>query len=135
MRRREFLTSLFSGAAVGAPFVSGGESPPMSFHSVQASDEALAVRCKRLLLQVQEANRRLAEAERELSQAYYDVHLLNNELALIQQIEWNKIGVELSDEDRRALDRTWERVCELIRTVFDGLIARRKREAPDVIRV
>jgi hypothetical protein len=136
MRRREFVQSLFSGAAVGAPFFAGGESPPMPSGSAQESAEALTVRCEHLLLQVQEANRRLAEAERDLSQVYYTVHLLNNHLGFIRLVEdhaWKNADGELSDEDRRDLDVGWERVCGLLRAVFDRDKAGRKRVSADVI--
>ena len=124
MRRREFVKSLFSGAAVSAPVFG-------TLRNAQGTDEALAVRCERLLLQVREANQRLAEAEQELSQAYYHVHLINNQLSAIRLAEHfvrNDAEYEPSDWIHRDLDNSWERVCGLIREVFDSAKVGRKRE-------
>jgi hypothetical protein len=52
------IASLFSGAAVGAPFF----TPEPDEERVP-----LAVQCERLLLDLQDANRRLAETDEHLS--------------------------------------------------------------------
>jgi hypothetical protein len=63
MLRREFISSLFSGAAVGVPFSARGALPGLDGAGV-----SLAVKCKQLLLDLQDANRRLAETDAHLSQ-------------------------------------------------------------------
>jgi hypothetical protein len=134
MRRREFLTSLFGGTAVGAPFFAGGASPSLPLYSAQPSDEALAARCERLLLQVQEANRRFAEANEQLAQVYYKVHQMNNALTIVRFSEdfaWNEM--KPSDETRRDLDVAWNQVCGLLKAVFADGRAWSKRVSADVI--
>jgi|HubBroStandDraft_3_1064219.scaffolds.fasta_scaffold317360_1 hypothetical protein len=130
MRRREFLTSLFSGTAVGAPFFSGGGSPPTLSGSPQQSDQVLAARCEHLLLQVQEANRRFAEANQQLRQVYYNVHQMNNAVnivAIAEDIAWSTTDGRLSSEGRRDLDVGWKHVCRLLTAVFDDAKAWQKR--------
>ena len=129
MRRREFLTSLFGGAAAGGPFFASGGSSTMPLGSVQEREQGLAIRCERLLLQVQETNRRLAETERDLSQAQYNLHLINNALVPIRFMEdLVRDDGTLSDEDRRVLDISWRRIGGLTRAVFDRAKARRERD-------
>lgn len=131
MRRREFIASLFSGAAVGAPFSSRGASP-----GLDEAQAPLAARCEQLLLDLQDANRRLAETDEHLSQIYLLVHEMNNPLTAIHVFAevQRDTHCELLDEVRRDLNiitSTGEHVGGLIREVFKRAIARRKSASAD----
>jgi hypothetical protein len=136
MRRREFIASLFSSAAVGTPLSARGEAPKL--------DEALgplAVQREQLLLDLQNANRRLAEAEEHLSQVHLQVYHMKCALTLIlmaSDVEWHNTRCELSDDVRVSLtliNSAGERMVGHIREVFERAIATRKRASADLNRL
>jgi signal transduction histidine kinase len=127
MRRREFIASLFSGAAVGAPFSARGASPELDEARVPP-----AAQYEQLLLDLQDANRRLAETDEHLSHVYLLIHEMNNPLTAIlvfaEELQCNA-RCELSDEVRdrlKFIDNAGEHIGGLIREVFKRAIARRK---------
>jgi hypothetical protein len=133
MRRREFIASLFSGAAMGVPLSARGEALKL--------DEArapLAVPREQLLLDLQDANRRLAEAEEHLSQVHLLVHHMSCQFTVVLtavDLVRRNTHCELSDEVRVPLiliDNAGERIGGLIRDVFERAIARRKRASADL---
>jgi hypothetical protein len=131
MRRREFLASLLRGAAVGAPFCARAESPD--------HDEALvppAAQREQLVLDLQDASRRLAETDEHLSQVYLRVHQINCALAgiLMAAGAVQKTHREPSDEvwfDIIARDGKY--IGGLIREVFERAKSRREAASADVI--
>jgi light-regulated signal transduction histidine kinase (bacteriophytochrome) len=134
MLRREFIVSLFSGAAVGAPFSARGASSGLDEAQVP-----LAVRCEQLPTDLQDANRRLAETDEHLSQVYLLVHQMNCVMTVIltsaELMQSNTHGA-LSDEVRKPLNfitDAGERMGSLIREVFERARARRKVASADVI--
>jgi light-regulated signal transduction histidine kinase (bacteriophytochrome) len=134
MLRREFIASLFSGAAVGTPFPARGASPELNEAHV-----SLAAKCEQLQLDLQNAGRRLAETDEHLSQVYLLVHQMDCAMAAIlmsaELLQFYTHGA-LSDEARAPLDfitHDSKHVGGLIRQVFEGAKTRRKNAPVDVI--
>jgi hypothetical protein len=128
MRRREFITSLFSGATAGVPLSARGEA-----------DGASAQR-KQLLLDLQDANRRLAEAEEHLSQVHLLVYQMKCSFTVIvmgadlvrRNNHCELSDDELSDDVRVGLtliDNASEHIIGFFREVFERVKARRKGQS------
>ena len=138
MRRREFITSLFSGAAVGAPS-SVQRGAPERMYSKQELNEvraSLAAQCERLSLDLQNTNQKLSEAREHCSIYCCGLRDMSNQVADILMLAdrmRKNTSCKLSDEIRDDLDLITldgKRFRAVLRYMFDRL--RQDRASADV---